>query len=489
LITSAPTIDELSAFAERVAYHLGLAIALDSRELGELLVERVRGARCGSIETYLTRPVTSDEIAAWARGLTVSETYFFRNPAQLQALASIMQSRGARATRLLSAGCASGEEAYSLAMIAREHAPIAVARGQVEIVGVDVSPNAIARARDASYSAWSLRDMPGAMRERYLGAVGARWQVEPAARALVRFEERNLSADDPTFWRAEAFDVIFCRNVLMYFTPEAAAQAIARIARALAPDGWLFLGHAETLRGIGRALPEPVGLELTPIGQAFAYRRSAARDVGLAIPWPESEPITTAGTGWVEAIAGAHARVVELAGGAVRGPVVAAAPSDADATIDPEVRDLVRRERFVEALERLPEGRALTPASRVVRAALLVHTGAFAAAEAACADLVAGHTREPAALYLAGLCRERALDLQGAIACHRAAVALDPAFAMPRLHLGLIARRLGRGEDARRELTVAAELLALEDEARVELFGGGFGRAALVAMCRTGGGA
>lgn len=146
--------------------------------------------------------------------------------------------------------------------------------------------------------------------------------------------------------------------------------------------------------------------------------------------------------------------------------------------------ELLRAERFAEAsalVDTFPDD----PDVLLLRAVLCAHGGDFARAEDACRRLLEADELDAGAHYVLALCREGAADHAGAVHHHRAAVYLDAGFAMPRLHLGILARRTGDRAVARRELTQASALLAREDASRLLLFGGGFGREALTALCRA----
>ena len=145
--------------------------------------------------------------------------------------------------------------------------------------------------------------------------------------------------------------------------------------------------------------------------------------------------------------------------------------------------DLMRRERFDEALAALaPEDEGAD--ALLLRASLLVVSGDGPAAERVCARLLAVDELNAGAHYIMALCRDHAGDPSQAMAHDRAAIHLDPGFSMPHLHLGLLSRRSGDAETARRELELALGLLAREDVARIVLFGGGFGRDGLIGVCR-----
>jgi len=150
--------------------------------------------------------------------------------------------------------------------------------------------------------------------------------------------------------------------------------------------------------------------------------------------------------------------------------------------------DLMRREKFADALavvKALPPESARDADVLLLRAVLLTHGGDLAAAEALCAEVLRLDEMSAGAHYLMALCREGAGDRAGAAAQDQMAAYLDPAFAMPRLHLGLLARRGGDRDAARRELQEAHRLLQGEEASRLLLFAGGFTREALLAVCRA----
>lgn len=435
------------------------------------------------------------ECAALARELTVGETYFFRNREQFRALAEIAlpdrmrANAAARRLRLLSAGCASGEEAYSLAIVLREAG--VVAGGWDSLVrAVDINPAALEKAARARYSPWALRETPAETRDRWFAAVGRDLVLDPAIRDAVRFDARNLSADDAELWRPRSLDIVFCRNVVMYFTPDQARALIARVAEALQPGGYLFLGHAETLRG----LSDEFRLQHThgtfyyqrkdearqpPPGLASCRQSAAPRDPPAAMLGP------AAGDAWVDVIREASERVTALAKGPAASQKRAAASSAPDFV---GVLDLLHRERFAEALALLrtvSQGALQDPDTLLLEATLLVNSRLLPAAEEACLRLLAADELNAEAHYVLALCRESAGDLSGSAEHDGVAAYLDPGFAMPRLHLGLLARRTGDRAAAQRELAHALVLLKREEASRLLLFGGGFNRNALLALCES----
>jgi chemotaxis protein methyltransferase CheR len=394
------------------------------------------------------------ELHSLAERLTVTETYFFRNSEQLDAFATCALSERAAArgpagrVRVLSIGCASGDEAYSLAISARELAP-AVA-GALSIRAADMNPAMLAKARAGTYASWALRNTSPERRARWFTPSGALAVLDESIRASVTFTEGNLAADDPDLWRPDQYDIVFCRNVLMYFGLDEARAAVRRIERALAPGGFLFLGHAETLRGLSNAF------QLRQSHDTFYYQRLAtAATIGAPFA-PEHPGIDWSGpaaldTSWFEAIQRATERIDALA----RTGRQPAAPPLADPVPD------------LSTALALIEGQQFSDGERVCR--LLIERGGPSAG----------------AEYLLSLCCEGTGDLAGARAHDEAAIAIDPEFAMARLHLGLLEDRNGNRDGARRHLAHALSALRNENAARLRLFGGGFSREALVALCRA----
>jgi chemotaxis protein methyltransferase CheR len=277
----------------------------------------------------------------------------------------------------------------------------------------------------------------------------------------------------------------------MYFKPEVAQSVGLSIARALAPGGYLFLGHAETLRGLSQ------DFHLCHTHGTFYYQVKEGVELTGRTHWREDAPspptafspapVVDPGDGWVHTIRKAAERIQAL----TRDPQPSAAPAQAvrAPTWDLALAlDLLRRERFIDALALV---RAYPPESvgdrdvLLLLAVLLAHNGELDAAEETCHRLLAIDELNAGAHYVLALCDEGKGDPRAAAEHDQVAVYLEPTFAMPRLHLGLLARRAGDRESARRELGQALMLLESEDPSRLLLFGGGFRREALVALCRA----
>ena len=205
--------------------------------------------------------------------VTNNETYFFRETHQFDLLINqvIPERRSAlrsRPLRLLSAGCSSGEEPYSIA-IALHNAGLPLAGISWEIDACDLNPERIARAQDALYAESSLRACDPEARQRYFTAEAGGFRLKEKYRRGVRCFHANLLAPNGALGWA-VYDAILCRNLLIYFSEDAFANLIGLFARSLVPGGYLFLGHSESL--LDRKTPFVPAM----VGGAVVYRKLEA---------------------------------------------------------------------------------------------------------------------------------------------------------------------------------------------------------------------
>ena len=405
-------------------------------------------ARGLSAQDYLDRLSAArwdDEPATLAEHLAITETYFFRHSEQFRALREvalpdrIAARDGQRALRLLSVGCSSGEEAYTLAIVARQAQPDP--DWIVTVLGLDVNPAMLRRAAEGRYSGWALRETPDAVRQRWFRPHDGGYEVDPGIRAMVTFRQYNVAEDEPALWRPDRYDVIFCRNLLMYLTPDTAQALVGRMTASLVPGGYLFLGHTDSL-GAG-----PPGLELMNSHASFYSRRA-----GAGAPPPRAPARRTA---------------------------------EPQPPARPDVLELIRAERFAEALAESTARDRTTPRDLLLHAVLLAQAGRLGEAEFDLRRLLDVDGLYADAHHLLGVCLEGDASVDVAIGHYRLAAYLDPGFAMPRLRLGLVHRRRGDDRAAAIELDRALHLLRGERDDRIVLFGGGFGRIALTQLCRS----
>ncbi|TEU15037.1 MAG: protein-glutamate O-methyltransferase CheR [Anaerolineales bacterium] len=284
------TTSEYDAWREFVWQQSGLYFPENRREfLARRIWERMRARRIHSYSEYYHfvrfNPQGGKEWEELLELLVIGETGFFRHEPSFRALAEILphlllrnQERGNNTLRMWSAGCSTGQEAYSLAMLFLETVRFPEL-WQVEIMATDISRRAVEKARKGLYKPFEIRYMPEHFRDKYLtveeeaGATAStlssrsttRYRVAKRVRAMVHFGYLNLS--DPTSCWVTAQDVIFCQNVLIYFKSESRVETARHLCQRLYPGGYLFLAPAEV---IGLKLP---GVQLVHFEDSLVYKR------------------------------------------------------------------------------------------------------------------------------------------------------------------------------------------------------------------------
>jgi chemotaxis protein methyltransferase CheR len=220
-------------------------------------------------------PRGAGELDEAVDAVTTNETYLYREPFQLRAfqreIVPALATARARDRRLtvVSAGCATGEEVYTLAILLKTSG---VFEGwKVEVVGLDVSRRCLAVAQAGSYGERAFRGEESERLRPWFRLRGGRWVVADPIRELVRFAPGNL-VDERGLEEAGRADVVFCRNVMIYFDAGARRRALARIHHALRPGGWLLLGHSESLVTVS------ADFELVHLTDDLVYRKPAARE-------------------------------------------------------------------------------------------------------------------------------------------------------------------------------------------------------------------
>lgn len=249
---------EIQTLSRLVQDHSGLFFPENRRSEIERGVRQAFAASpCQSLDEYIrllrdpgSGPYYFEQLV---NTLTIGETHFFRNAGHFKALSEhvlpeiIDRRRTLRTLRIWSAGCASGEEAYSLAIVLRELLPD-IDDWAVTILATDINTSTLERARAGIYGEWSFReDLAKRLRPIYFSQQGNRYELHPKIRQMVTFAPLNLAEDDYPTYRTNTthMDLIVCRNVMIYFSTAGMRKTIARFHNALAEGGWLLVGHAE----------------------------------------------------------------------------------------------------------------------------------------------------------------------------------------------------------------------------------------------------
>lgn len=399
-------------------------IGLDPESVGSSLVARGLEARMSALglsdpteyERHLNG--SGEEFQALVEEVVVPESWFFRDDRPFTFLQDQARSKWLidpirPLLRVLSLPCAGGEEPYSIA-IALSESGLPPTRFRVD--AVDLSARSLARARQACYGRNSFRGSDLAFRSRYFKEQNGRYELDPSVRNAVRLIQGNLL--DPNLLANEPpYDVVFCRNLLIYFTEEARARAWANLLRLLAESGLLFLGHAERL--------ELAGARLTAVGDkgTFAYQRLAA---GLPPPLrlraiePPSRPRPAQPT--------------------LRVSRAEAGPPQPQAG---EVR-AVSRATTTKPTPALDNGSATS--TLLDQAADRADQGRYDEAVGLCEQAIRASGPSARAYFLLGMVRQAAGDRSAAEASFQKAVYLDAQHDEALLALALLAQR--RGDDA-----------------------------------------
>jgi chemotaxis protein methyltransferase CheR len=279
------SVEEFRLFRELLRELAGLHFDDTTRErLERRLQERLAVTGSRSFTDYYLKlrngPDAVVEQRAMLEHCLTHETYFFREPRQLRALeeeilpeviARVERTGAPRRLRLWSAGCSTGEEPYTLAMILQRTPQLA--GWDLEVLGTDLSSKALARARRGIYAPNSFRDMPPGVLDRWFkpvpGALVESWEVRPEVRAMVTLGRVNLWREEEVALVGHA-DVVLCRNVLIYFQRDSRARVIETIHRRLRPGGYLLLGHSENL------LQTVTSFETVSLKNDLVYRRAVA---------------------------------------------------------------------------------------------------------------------------------------------------------------------------------------------------------------------
>jgi len=421
-----------------VAARTGLVFApprLDGAAAG--VRRSMKRARVGDVRRYCTMLEESAETLDDLVGeLTVGETYFFREPEQFslirrEILPEIRHRRGdTHVVRCWSAGCASGEEAFSLAMVLADEGLL---RDRARVYATDISRRALAKARAATYGEWSLRDSGAGRARAYLERRGDSYELSPEIRASVAVQYGNLALDEyPSFasglW---GMDLVLCRNVLIYLDSAIIPVVARRLFASLADGGWIITGPSDPLL-TGCA---PFESLMTEAG--IVYRRP---------PTPDR----------IQSLS--HAAGATPSAGPLRG---SGEPNDGE--VKPDTSTIVATARAALSEGDYRRAVQLTSALRADPAATLVRIRALAnidtrAAEVECERALARHPLNPELHYLrAALLIDQGRD-GDAVEALRRVLYLDRSIAAAQYALGAVLRRRGDVEGARRAYRNASEL-------------------------------
>jgi chemotaxis protein methyltransferase CheR len=455
----------LARFSEFVATRIGLHFSEErwhdlarstrqaAKELGFNNLEEC-------VEQLLSRPASRTQVEVLASHLTVGETYFFRDRASFDALEryvlpELIRSRQAseRRLRIWSAGCCTGEEAYSIAIVLARLIPD-LHTWKISILGTDINPRFLSKASRGVYKEWSFRDVPPAIKGAFFRRVRDGFEIEPRVKALVTFAYHNLAEDAyPSLQtNTNAMDIILCRNVLMYFEAARSRQLIRQLTASLIEGGCLFVSSVEAPQVV---LP---GVAENKFPGAIAFRKTSSPNLPIAGSSggdPAAGPASAA-----PAADRCEQPGVNSIGVTAGDPV--ARDGEAQTEPHPEATELYRQGRYAEAAERLRqmlEPGATDPHAMALLARTCANQGWLLEAAQWCTRAADADKLNPQWRYLLATIFQEQGEFEAAVTALKRALYLDPNHAMAHFALGNLTRRQGKLKESERHFRNAQAAL------------------------------
>ena len=404
---------------EKFEILLKRTMGLDIQSIGRPMLERALQERCGSCGTdeldayWLLLQVSEREQLQLIESVIVPETWFFRNREAFIEMTHLLPQRPLSAgqpLRILSLPCSTGEEPYSIAMALLD---AGLPPQHFRIDAIDISPQSLDIARQAVYGKNSFRGDFLTFRYKYFALNEQGYTLSETVRQQVRFMQSNLFAADLLAGQAP-YDIIFCRNLLIYFDRATQHQAVTILLQRLAPDGLLFVGPAESALMMQHALTQ-VKAPMT-----FAFRQGAPAH-GLAKP--AAPPATAAFT---------------------RQPPMSRLRPRSRSAAERTIQE--KQEKIKASADTAP---ALLPQTTLATAQLLADQGKLSEAANLCEQLMQRHGASAALYYLMGVVHDAADRKQAATDCYRKVLYLEPAHAEAMTHLAALLQVQGDFAGAR----------------------------------------
>ena len=393
--------------------------------------------------------------------VTIGETYFFRNQPQFDVLRdhllpAIVSERptGWRTIRIWSAACSTGEEPYSLAMMLLEKLPNPET-WEISILATDVNRAHLRKAKEAVYGPRSVRNVPPAWREKYFIERGDRFILKEAVKRMVCFEYHNLVKDSCAMPGMQQVDLLFCRNVTIYFDLETTRRVMDQLAQCLHRNGHLFIGDAETLWQVSDKFAA------VEFPHTFVYRHATPTQISKDKPWvniPQSVDLLTQRS--------APPPIEEIAPRTEHAAVATIVETAESLPADPSYefgREAVQRKDFEKALSHFEAVLRQEPGhllARLGRASILADQGEYDRAIWNLLEIIRADNLSSEAYYLLGTIYHKTNQLDEAVNAFQRAIYADPGAPLAHFGLANVYRQQGRAAKARREFQNALEALA-----------------------------
>jgi len=454
----------------------------NQRILERALLRRVRALQLDSLLTYfdylLSHTENYDELNKLVGLLTVGETSFFRYRSHREALQNyvipklIEKNRSRCRLHIWSAGCSTGEEPYSLAILLQESFPELIG-WDIQIFATDINKRSLRHAREAVYGERSMRMMEDELRERYFTKMDKRYLVSRPVRSMVRFEYLNLQTDP----FPKNIDLLLCRNVLIYFELETIRRIIANFSKILDPGGFLFMGHSETMQNVSDRF------QRHHRQNAFFYQLKDAKleKQEMSVPEvPDKAPVVKRFEDSLKP------KPVPVKQERKAAPVLPVLKPDPD-QLYREAMLAFDREKFTESarlFERLLELQPANPRALVGKGLLLANQGEYSDARVHCARAIREDDLLPEAYLLRGLILDMEGFLERALVEYQKVLWLDSQFVMAHYLSAKVHSRLNDAEKAQRALRNTARTLEKVAIQTIIPFSGGLSRGVFLEIVR-----
>ncbi|HEV8717581.1 MAG TPA: CheR family methyltransferase [Candidatus Binatia bacterium] len=454
-------------FAELIANRTGLRTApRDMAKLQKVLAGRIKCLRLSDAQEYyeiLARDgwENRQEWEDLTGPLTTGESYFFRDKGQFGLLRNhilpeiIDRNRQRRSLRIWSAGCSTGEESYSLAILVAELLP-EHKNWNVFILGTDINKAAVEKARRGTYSVWSFRGVHQDVKTRYFHSRHHEWELDTRIRSLVHFHQGNLFRDafPSTASGIHDLDLILCRNVFIYFAREAVSAVLQKFSRSLNGNGYLLTGHTE----VDGLQPRNLHVKLFP--ESLIYQRQEKTVAGSVAHKALVPDVTIAhAPAW-----GTWPHSSPPAGPVRRLTVPASLDKEAPTqqTALQEAEQLIQSGNYsvaIERLERLLHREPRNLSALTMTAQAHASLGRYDKAIRLCQQAVTANSLAVLPYYLLAHITEHQGDPETAKTLFKKIIYLDPAFTPAYLELGALYYRGGDAQRARKMRSTALAFL------------------------------
>lgn len=438
---AAPSGPAFERLKQALIRETGLAYYRDKEQtLLAAIAERMHATGSKDCEAYYAllsrRGVREQEIPRLVGAITIGETYFFRYPEQFEALRTVIlpdclhRNQHRRSLRIWSAACSNGAEPYSLSILLQREFSEQLRGWSVSIVGSDINRSYLEQATKGAYGDWALRGMTDPMKTACFEDLGPEKRLRAEFRQDVQFLYHNLAAGHlPNYNQGLcAFDIVLCRNVMIYFDGETRRRLLQELHDCLLDGGWLLVGHAEVGPDVS-ALFTPV-----VVPGATVYKKAAAAESPVTVR--QESPAERPGT---------------LA------PTIAPPPPSLTARAAPQSKAPARPPQPSAA----PIPAIEPPADPEAEVLALADSGDLGAALDLCCDFNEQYPVLPGPYLLRGLL-EQQMGCGDEVESLRRAVYLDKDFALAHYHLALAYWRRGRMGEAKRHFRTAGELVAVQ---------------------------